>query len=147
MNTENRVTGQPCKKCGTTEHIALVAEWPGGHYAKVICSGCQSFVKWAAKPDASKPRRGSAQKKLVARHSQGFCELCFRLGDSLPGPQTLEAHHVVPVEQGGQDDRGNIWIVCTPCHRMIHHQRTYLGHAFEQYQHGQNNLSEEDTAA
>lgn len=127
----------PCRHCGSTNQTISVANWPGGHYAKVACERCGAFIKWAAKPDAAKAKRGPAQKKLVARYSQGFCELCFRLSDSLPGPQTLEAHHVIPVEQGGPDDRSNIWIVCTPCHRMIHHQRTYLGHAFDQYEHDQ----------
>lgn len=52
--------------------------------------------------------------------------MCRR--EELPLPEVLEAHHVVEVQEGGSDERDNLWIVCTACHSMIHYLRTYLGH-------------------
>ena len=69
-----------------------------------------------------------AQRSLVTRYSKGWCELCQRWGSVLPGPEVLEAHHVTAVEDSGNDTRSNVWILCTPCHRLVHHLRTYLGH-------------------
>lgn len=60
---------------------------------------------------------------LVRKYGQEFCELCLRKENDMPGPQTLEAHHVVEHQSGGGEGRENIWIVCTACHRLIHLRR------------------------
>lgn len=54
--------------------------------------------------------------------------MCLRDLKDIPLPQVLEGHHVVEFQDGGSDDRSNVWIVCTACHKLIHYQRTYLGH-------------------
>lgn len=54
--------------------------------------------------------------------------MCLRLEAELPATQDLDGHHVVEYSAGGTDDRTNVWILCTSCHRLVHHQRTYLGH-------------------
>ena len=125
--------GAPCPSCYSTSHRNLIGQWPGGHHGKIVCRDCNRFIKWSPKPDQVKSKRPSIQKKLVSRDSKGYCEICLVLSDRLPGPQTLEAHHVVPVEMGGGDEPENIQIVCTSCHRWIHHQRTYLGHYGNSY--------------
>lgn len=132
-NVENvqRTEGNPCANCGTTEHFVLVGTWPGGHYAKVTCTKCDRFIKWQGKPNSQKPRRPSVQKKLVSLHSKGYCEICLRAEEQIPLPQVLEAHHIWPVERGGGDEPGNVQICCTACHRLIHWQRTYIGHTVE----------------
>lgn len=123
-----RITGKPCPECDCVDHLLLIADWPGGHYAKVSCGACGRFIKWQGKPKEQKAKRPSAQKKLVKRYSRGFCEICLRTESQIPRPQTLEAHHIIPVEQGGDDERENVQICCTACHRLIHWQRTYTGH-------------------
>lgn len=126
------VEGRACPTCGTTEHQALIGTWSGGHYAKVICSKCDRFIKWQGKPEAKKAKRPAVQKKLVSLHSKGFCEICLRLEHQIPAPQTLEAHHIIPVENGGGNEAENIQVCCTACHRLIHWQRTYIGHTVPQ---------------
>lgn len=40
--------------------------------------------------------------------------------------EALEVHHVVEIQHGGEDDPANIWVLCTDCHKTVHHRRTYL---------------------
>jgi len=97
------------------------------HYGKAICSMCGAFLRWLPKPDsdASKYRRPSAHRDLVAQFSRGFCELCLTVESELPGRQVLEAHHVAEFAEGGPATRENIWILCTGCARIIHTIRNY----------------------
>jgi len=100
-----------------------------GKYSKIVCADCGRYIRWGVDP--SKPprkRRGSGQKDLLSNFSNGFCEICLRTENLLPRQQQLEAHHIIPVEMGGGNDKANIQISCTQCHSMIHHIRTYLGH-------------------
>jgi hypothetical protein len=52
--------------------------------------------------------------------------MCQRRKDFLGKGERLEIHHVIQIDQGGDDTPDNIWILCTACHRIVHHQRTYL---------------------
>jgi len=119
---------KPCIRCKCGEVAIVPGIYPGGHYAKVVCAGCDRFVKWQSKPVEKKDPRKRANKNLVADLGHGFCEMCRRTKEALPLPQVLEAHHVIQVAEGGTDDHGNIWIICTHCHRLIHLQRTYFSH-------------------
>jgi hypothetical protein len=38
----------------------------------------------------------------------------------------LTSHHVQEINEGGPDVPENIWVLCSSCHRLVHHQRTYL---------------------
>ena len=46
-----------------------------------------------------------------------FCERCLQRGI-----QTLavEVHHILPVNQGGTNDKENLMSVCSECHKLIH---------------------------
>ena len=98
------------------------------HYGKLECPKCRKLLKWVPKPDsdASKYRRPSAHRELVEKYSTGICQSCRYPQDKLPGRQTLEAHHLVPYEAGGSDERENILILCTGCHRLEHLKRNYF---------------------
>lgn len=131
-NEEEFTTEYICQYCGSDRHRRILGPHPGGHYAKIVCLECDRFHKWEGKPEGT-PKRRKNQAKLLERYSKGFCELCLRQSNQIPLPQVLEAHHVIPVTDGGSDDRDNIQIVCTACHKLIHHQRTYLGHYLNSY--------------
>ncbi|MEI6225755.1 MAG: HNH endonuclease [Deltaproteobacteria bacterium] len=124
--------GRPCPKCGS-EDFRPAPDKERGCY----CNWCGAFW-WQPKPENEKAKRPSKHRELAKKYGQGFCELCMRPEQSLPGPQVLEGHHVVEYEDGGTDERTNVWVICTPCHIHVHHLRTYLGH----YQ----SRSEEDAA-
>lgn len=118
-----------CRYCGADETKTILGPHPGGHYSKILCANCERFLAWGKKPKELKAvQRREVGLGLARKFSRGFCELCLRRAEHLPLPQTLEGHHIIPVEQGGTDERSNVQILCTSCHRLVHHQRTYLGH-------------------
>lgn len=116
-----------CRHCGSRSLREVPGPHRAGHYARADCSECGRFVRWLPKPQEGKRRR-KGQAALLRRYSNEHCELCMRKSGDLPLPQVLEAHHVVEVKDGGTDERENVWVVCTHCHRLIHHFRTYMGH-------------------
>jgi 5-methylcytosine-specific restriction endonuclease McrA len=103
----------------------ITHELPKGPHIGLYCSTCGKFLKWQPQ---NNDKRKSSHKDLVNKYSGGYCECCLRSKDSLPIPQTLEAHHVKPYQHEGDSTRENIWILCTQCHKLIEHLRTYLGH-------------------
>jgi 5-methylcytosine-specific restriction endonuclease McrA len=65
--------------------------------------------------DVPGPREQPVNARLhrSVRLRDGRCVVCFhRVG--------LIAHHVVPVEQGGADDEGNLVAVCPLCQGALH---------------------------
>lgn len=119
-----------CRFCGSTRLRKTLGPHPGGHYAKLECNQCDRFLRWLPKPKEGRAPdpRSEVPRDLAKSLSHGFCEMCKRPETELPVPQVLEGHHVVEVQDGGTSDPENIWVICTPCHRQIHHLRTYLGH-------------------
>jgi hypothetical protein len=118
-----------CRFCGHEGPQLVSLETSGQHYARVACAECNRFMRWLPKPD-SDPTKYKRQKKhtgLVGKYGQGFCEMCLRKEGDLPKGQGLEAQHVQEYAEGGSEERGNIWIICTPCHKLIHWLRTYHG--------------------
>ena len=115
-----------CKHCGCDEFVAeLTPEMT--HYARRICTNCQTQNDWFSHPDKDDKNRPSKHKNLVKKYSKGFCEMCLITSDDLEDNRTLEGHHVKPYKNGGSSDRENVWIVCTSCHSLIHWKRTYHG--------------------
>lgn len=48
-----------------------------------------------------------------------FGDKCVICGYALA--QSLQIHHVVPVNLGGKDDLENLTLLCANCHRLVHH--------------------------
>lgn len=119
------------------------------------CVSCKSFVKFRLEPrddqgvgnhglvcprpecgrgngwsgiDREKKRRPSSHQKLVKKFSDGYCEMCLRFDRELRPQDKLVGHHVIEYSDGGDDERANVWILCTACHALIHNIRTYHGH-------------------
>lgn len=120
---------EKCKYCGSSV-LTVYPAYGTQHYAKAVCPRhqCAKFSHWVSKPKQEKKQKRSDTKGLLEKYSKGYCELCLRLSDDLPSKTVLHAHHVIEKKDGGDESKENIWIVCTMCHRQIHHQRTYLGH-------------------
>jgi 5-methylcytosine-specific restriction enzyme A len=60
--------------------------------------------------------------EYAKRRADGTCQLCnlaapFR---DRNGEPFLEIHHIVPLEEGGMDDIGNVAALCPNCHRKMH---------------------------
>jgi len=116
-----------CGSCGSMGPHEFELMTNGHHYARITCCDCGRFAGWMPKPehDPTKYRRPSSQRDLVSKFSKGFCELCGLPESLLLKGQSLEAQHVIEYQDGGEPTRENIWILCTSCHRLVHHQRTY----------------------
>lgn len=121
-----------CKSCNEENysHAHLINDHNNPHYAKYECVGCGAWHSWCAKPDSARKRRSGAHSDLVARFGRGYCELCLRTPEELRRADTLVGHHVLEFAKSDEPDssRENVWILCTACHAMVHHTRTYFGH-------------------
>jgi hypothetical protein len=117
-----------CRRCD--DHVdGIVKPRPDTpHAAEVRCGSCGGFIQWLKKEE-NKDKR---DKNKHTPESLGidFCLLCRRTRGRLGKNETLNAHHIIEVQEGGPDVPTNIWVVCTPCHLLIHHQRTYLNDHF-----------------
>jgi len=120
---------KPCPACCHPGPHDAVLMTTGTHYAKTTCARCGKFIAWLPKPDtdATKHKRPKAHTDLVKKFSRGYCELCGFDQSQLPFSETLHAHHVARYCEDGEATRENTWIVCTACHALIEHQRTYRG--------------------
>lgn len=119
----------PCKRCGSMKEFTETLRPTGQHYSDLKCSDCGAWNDFGTKPldDPTKYKRPNAHRDLVKKYGRGVCEMCCQKQEQLPKGQTLEAQHVVEYADGGSEDRENIWIVCTGCHRLIHWVRYYHG--------------------
>ena len=126
-----------CVSCG--QELAVVKVDHSKHYAQYQCINPDcgrkgKYAGWVPKPKDDSTRRKS-NKKLLKKCDEsfrGFCHLCMRsssvLGRLKPSLQ-LEVHHVVEVQDGGTDDKSNLWVLCSECHELVHRQRR----AFNRY--------------
>ena len=119
----------PCRFCSADGPHAVTPR-NDMHGTDVRCIECGRHLGFGGKPDSEKTaaKRPANQRDLVAKFSRGFCEMCGVGADELPSLEKLEAHHVARYAAGGEPTRENIWIVCTPCHRLIEWRRTYMSH-------------------
>ncbi len=46
----------------------------------------------------------------------------------------LEIHHIVPRSEGGSNDRGNMKLLCSACHRLVHQSHLLIKETIETYQ-------------
>jgi hypothetical protein len=51
------------------------------------------------------------------------CQMCLLAYDHLGYSEVLETHHIDDNPQN--NDRLNLFVACTSCHKLIHHQRNY----------------------
>ena len=133
-NTDFRV--MTCKSCG---HVAKpYAKGPSNpvHGYKVYCTACDTWIGWGGKAKDLKKERGerTISSKWTAKRLQiETCQCCLRSLEKLGDNENLEIHHVVPVKDGGADTLDNIWVLCTTCHKEVHHRRVYFNGHMEKF--------------
>ena len=122
-------TPKNCKHCGIQVEPVTFGEINDMHGYKLRCPHCKRVVGWGGKRQVVKTENGERTRSSqwsAKRLNKDFCEMCQRPKDFLGHGERLEVHHVTEIDQGGEDVPENIWVLCTPCHRLVHHQRTYL---------------------
>jgi hypothetical protein len=119
----------PCQHCGFDGMHKATQLPTGQHWGRIDCGGCGKWIKWLPKPesDPTKYRRPTSHKNLVEKFGRGFCEMCLRAQGELGARETLDGHHVLEFQNGGEPSRENVWILCTACHRLVNWTRTYHG--------------------
>lgn len=117
-----------CKRCND-EVDGIVKPRPDTpHAAEVRCGNCGAFIQWLKK-EVNKDKR--PKNRLLPRDlGIDYCQMCRRHEARLGKHEVLHSHHVIEIQEGGPDIRDNIWVLCTPCHLVVHHQRTYLNDHF-----------------
>jgi 5-methylcytosine-specific restriction protein A len=94
------------------------------HLAEYIAAKQQrsQSEREAAQPWRSKYRDPAyhRERQAVLKRAAGRCERCRRT--DLP----LQVDHLVPLSQGGTNERANLWALCTYCHKQktAHDRRT-----------------------
>lgn len=113
-----------CKDCKEkTPHIIIPLD-TGPHYGELRCEICDKFWGFEPKPinNGKRPRNKHTPQSLEIDN----CQLCLRARCDLINTETLESHHIIEIQDSGPDTPENVWVLCTPCHRMVHYLRTYL---------------------
>jgi len=99
-----------CPKCGL-RCSGNVRD--NGPHRTLYCGNCDAYIKNLPKEHPVKTRRPPGHRKMVAKYGNGYCELCLVLEEKIPNGETLEGHHIVEFQDGGEDTKENTMIVCT----------------------------------
>jgi predicted RNA-binding Zn-ribbon protein involved in translation (DUF1610 family) len=117
------VTLDTCPKCGCENFNEKSFNAIHGHYYR--CEGCgyngwggrsSNKVKNEKRPPCPTPRDLSIDR----------CQNCLRPLDKLFYSEVLETHHID--NDAKNNDRINLLVLCTKCHKQTHHDRLYLYH-------------------
>lgn len=96
----------------------------GPHYSFHTCVVCGKHLGFGKKPENGNKR---PKNKYTAEDiGLSYCQICLRPKTRLGSRGVLEVHHVIEIQDGGEDTPTNLMATCTSCHRLIHHQRKYL---------------------
>ena len=128
-----------CKRCDKKVEPETDGSINPVHGYKLFCPECKFFVGWGGKAQPVKNGNGERERSSMwtaKRLGHDRCQVCLRHKKHL-GIGRLEVHHVIPIEGGGADSPDNIHVLCTACHKEVHHRRTYLNdHLLPYYEAG-----------
>ncbi len=112
-----------CNHCQMAMHAVIRNLFHSPHFAKETCNNCGRFVGFAKNPKNQGKR--SKGKHTYSSRSISRCRMCLRPATRLGNCCVLEIHHIMEIQNGGEDTPQNLWVVCSSCDRLIHHQCTY----------------------
>jgi len=118
-----------CSQCGYKGKPIRTGKVNELHGYALRCPECKKFWGWGGRKKNLKDESGNRVLSSIwtpKRLGIDFCHFCLRKNAHLGDCEQLEVHHVIPVSDGGEDIPSNIWVVCTPCHKEIHHRRVYM---------------------
>lgn len=119
-----------CPKCGREKEHTLRLRPDTPHLGSLHCKGCGRCWGWKPKNKEERTNGGSAKrnKSNHTPHSLGieYCQMCLRPREMLGKNEIFLVHHVKEIQDGGRDTPSNIWVLCSSCHGLVHHMRTYL---------------------
>ena len=133
-NLPPRYADQVCPYCGAEENLRLqlvdTTAKPSPHWAACICNACNRQITFVRKPvvaedETPRKRRSQDQLKRLLRDADRdvtCCELC--LVTEGEGGQHMVIHHVIEVQDGGDDTPENLRVYCVDCHTDAHTARS-----------------------
>lgn len=128
------------KTCYCGSKNFLLENGSGPHYLEQKCTDCGKTLKFIGKNKKNPNRNNTSdyninQVSVVKRQNiyeeNQKCFFCGRTKDMLGRNETLELDHITPFNSGGEDRPENIQILCTACHKLKHHCRTYMNIHFK----------------
>ena len=125
-----------CPTCGAVGKPYTDGQSHAAHGYKLFCSSCRRWLGWSGKTKQIRTEEGerkASSQWSAKRLGITQCQSCLRTLERLGDNEALEVHHVVPIKDGGQDKLENIWVVCTTCHKEIHHRRVYFNGHMEKF--------------
>lgn len=129
VNANERFKEIECRQCGYKGKPENAGKINPVHGYALRCPNCTKFWGWGGLSKELKSSTGKRTETSIwtaKRLGMESCQCCLRSKQFLGDAGALEVHHVIPVSDGGTDDLSNIWVVCTACHKEIHHRRTYF---------------------
>lgn len=114
-----------CKHCEAEIQVKKTPETP--HYARKDCPNC-GFLGWKSKPDNQRSTGSNlSPKKIFEFHNQEEerCFFCRRKKEDLGRNETFTLDHIHELNRGGKDEKENLQVLCTACHKLKNHQRLY----------------------
>lgn len=79
-----------------------------------------NYKKQRKKMESGKFRHGvvSELREYIKMRDKLTCRLCKMFLES----NVLQVHHIIPVSNGGTDDKKNLVLLCYHCHTKVHQQ-------------------------
>ncbi len=111
-----------CPRCGAEDCFEEILTPESVHYSKTICRMCERWIQWNKNPSKAEYRSETTKCAVI----YDFCKICGRTQEKLGWKETLTAHHVIPLEEDGEDIIENIIVLCSACHKLVHWVRLYV---------------------
>jgi len=92
------------------------------HGYRYVCLDC-GYTCWGGKLKNKEKIEKRPPCPSASDLNINYCQMCLLESNNLGYAETLETHHID--DQPKNNERSNLHIVCTSCHKLIHHQRTY----------------------
>ena len=118
-----------CGRCNKEVDPIFIETPDTPHYGKEVCPDCGGWLRWLSKPKNETKRANS--RFTPESLNIDYCEFCLRPKEMLGIYETLEVHHKIPIELGGEDTESNVTVYCTYCHKTCHQRHTYLYNHFK----------------
>jgi len=118
-----------CRQCGYKGKPEPTGKINDIHGYALQCPICNRFWGWSGRKKVLHDENGNRKISSIwtaKRLGIEYCQMCLRNKKQLGDAEQLEVHHVMPASEQGNDDPDNIWVICTACHKYIHHIRTYF---------------------
>jgi hypothetical protein len=92
------------------------------HGHRYVCKDCR-YTCWGGKIKNKDRIEKRPPCPSPADLNINWCQMCLLDKSDLGYAETLETNHIDDNPQNC--DRLNLLVVCSSCHKLIHHQRTY----------------------